>query len=65
MPLEDSVERKALVPDHGWAEVMRFATNCSAVAEGLSTGFNTDCGKRGMLNLAARASFMQCEPSTS
>lgn len=45
VPLEDSVERKALVPDHGWAEVMRFATNCSAVAEGLSTGFNTDCGK--------------------
>ena len=35
-----------LVADHGWAEVMRFATNCSAAAEGFSPGFKGDCGEK-------------------
>ena len=36
---------RELVPDHGWAEVMRFAANCGPAAEGLSRGFPNDCGR--------------------
>ena len=35
---------RKLVPDHAWAEVMRFSSNCGSSTEGLSTGFEADCG---------------------
>ena len=35
---------RRLVPDHGWAEVMRFATACGPAAEGYSVAFPNDCG---------------------
>ena len=34
-----------LVADHGFVEVMRFGTPCMAAAEGLSAGFEGDCGE--------------------
>ena len=41
--LKHSAARR-LVPDYGWAEVMRFGPQCDASVEGWSAGFPTDCG---------------------
>jgi hypothetical protein len=35
---------QVLVPDHTFAEVMRFSYVCGSAIEGLSAGFKSDCG---------------------
>ena len=39
------LEDRRLVPDYGWAQVMRFGSDCNAAVEGLSPGFDGDCGE--------------------
>ena len=56
-------EDRRLVPDYGWAQVMRFGSDCNAAVEGLSAGFEGDCGEN--YTKIGRPELATCDPSQS
>ena len=56
-------EDRRLVPDYGWAQVMRFGSDCNAAVDGLSAGFEGDCGEN--YTKIGRPELATCDPSQS